>query len=104
MRFAPATVEVGVSGAGRPVIFIPGFACHGSVWDGTVDHLDGRAEAHVVTVAGFAGVPAVTDPSLANVHAELARYIVENQLESPVIIGHSLGGTMALWLAETVPG
>ena len=37
-------------------------------------------------------------------HDELASYIVDNELERPVIVGHSLGGTQALWLAETVPG
>lgn len=98
----PTTFTVEVSGTGRPVIFLPGFACSGSVWDDTVDHLNGRAQSHVVTFAGFAGVPPVAQPSLAGVHAELVRYIGE--LKSPVIIGHSLGGTMALWLAETVPG
>jgi N-formylmaleamate deformylase len=92
----PTTFIVEVSGSGRPVIFIPGLACSGSVWDSTVGHLNGRVQSHVVTFAGFAGVPPVAQPSLTNVYAELVRYIVDNALESPVIIGHSLGGAMAL--------
>ena len=99
---SPATFEVHVSGAGQPVLFIPGFACPGSVWDDTVAHLDTRVESHVITFAGFAGVPPVARPSLADMHAELVRYL--DGLERPVVVGHSLGGTMALWLAETVPG
>jgi len=38
------------------VIFIPGFACSGRVWDSTVAQLKGSAEAHMVTFARFAGL------------------------------------------------
>ena len=104
MAFAPTTFAVETSGTGHPVIFLPGFACSGHSWDSTVEHLGDTAQSHVVTLAGIAGVPPVTEPSLARVHAELASYIVDNELERPVIVGHSLGGTSALWLAENVPG
>jgi pimeloyl-ACP methyl ester carboxylesterase len=103
MPFTPTTFAVETSGTGRPVIFLPGFACGGREWDSTVEHLGGTAESHVVTLAGIAGVPPVAEPSLTAVHAELVRYVVGNELESPVIVGHSLGGTQALWLAESVP-
>jgi pimeloyl-ACP methyl ester carboxylesterase len=93
---------VETTGRGRPLIFIPGFACPGSFWDGTVAHLDGNVEAHVLTLAGVGGQPPIASPSLATVIDELARYIVHNDLVRPVIVGHSLGGTMALWLAETI--
>jgi pimeloyl-ACP methyl ester carboxylesterase len=33
----PTAFQVRVTGQGRPVIFIPGFTCPGSVWDATVD-------------------------------------------------------------------
>lgn len=104
MSFVPTTFVAEVVGAGRPVIFLSGFACSGQVWHGTVEHLAGRAESHVVTLAGVAGVPPVARPSLAGVHAELKRYVVENALVSPVVVGHSLGGMLALWLAETESG
>jgi len=104
MLFTPTTFAVDTSGAGRPVIFLPGFACGGREWNSTVEHLGDRAESHVVTLAGIAGVPPVAEPSLARVHAELVRYVVDNDLDSPVIVGHSLGGTQALWLAESIPG
>lgn len=98
----PPSFSVKTSGRGRPVIFIPGFACPGGVWDGTVAHLDGEVEAHVLTLAGTAGEPPMPSPSLATVRDEIERYIVAHELARPVIVGHSLGGTMALWLAETV--
>jgi pimeloyl-ACP methyl ester carboxylesterase len=99
--FIPTAFAVKVSGQGCPIIFLPGFACGGSVWDGTVAQLNGF-ESHVVTFAGIAGQPAVPAGSLAEVHAQLERYIVDNRLDRPIIVGHSLGGTMALWLGETL--
>ena len=104
MPFVPTTFAVETSGTGHPVIFLPGFACGGRSWDSTVEHLGDTAQSHVVTLAGIAGVPPVAEPSLARIHDELVRYIVDNELERPVIVGHSLGGTQALWLAESIPG
>jgi N-formylmaleamate deformylase len=37
------------------------------------------------------------------VHDQIVRYITTRGLVRRVIVGHSLGGMMALWLAETMP-
>ncbi|MEO8551783.1 MAG: alpha/beta hydrolase [Kofleriaceae bacterium] len=91
--------SVKVTGSGRPVVFIPGLASPGSVWDGTVAHLGGKVQAHVVTLAGFAGEPPIAAPFLPAVHDQLAAYL--HHLDHPIVVGHSLGGAMTLWLAET---
>ncbi len=101
--FTPTAFAVKVAGTGRPVILIPGLACGGDVWDGTVAHLGGKVQTHVVTLAGFAGQPAIPPPFLSTVHDQLVEYIKANKLVHPIVIGHSLGGVMALWLAETDP-
>ena len=100
--FKPRTFEARVSGEGRPVIFIPGLGCPGGMFDGTIAKLHG-VQAHVLTLAGFAGRPAVKPPLAASVRKELVRYIRANHLVKPIIVGHSLGGTIAYWLAETAP-
>jgi N-formylmaleamate deformylase len=100
---APRTFTVEVSGSGRPIVFIPGLGCPGSVWAETVKRTPG--EHHVVTVAGFAGTaPVTTRPLLEAIRAELAQYIRERKLDHPVLVGHSMGGFLALWLAATEPG
>ncbi|HEY0760514.1 MAG TPA: alpha/beta hydrolase [Acidisarcina sp.] len=95
---------VKVSGQGPAVILIPGLSSSGDTWNGTVDHLKGHYQCHVLNLAGFAGVPAWSDVDKGNfLHAvedELAVYIQSNKLVSPVIIGHSLGGTLTLEFAE----
>jgi pimeloyl-ACP methyl ester carboxylesterase len=99
----PTSFSVEVSGTGRPVIFIPGLTCDGHVWDDTVAHLGGKVQAHVLSLRGFAGAPPIDKELLPTVREELVTYIRENHLEKPIIVGHSLGGFMTYWVAETAP-
>ncbi|NVB82816.1 MAG: alpha/beta hydrolase [Kofleriaceae bacterium] len=101
--FKPTSFTVEVHGEGRPIIFIPGLGCPGDVFDDIVDHLGDRYESHVLTLAGFAGVPAIRPPLAAKVRHEIIRYIRSNKLEAPIIVGHSMGGFIAYWLAVTAP-
>jgi len=100
----PAPFGVAVSGSGSPMILIPGLASGGNVWDGAVAHFKDRYQCHVLTLAGFGGQAPVDGPFLAKVRDGIVNYIHEQKLDHPVIIGHSLGGMMAFWVAETAPG
>ena len=102
---APSAFEVKVSGTGAPVILIPGLASSGEVWDGTVAHYcgSGKHQCHVLTLAGFAGVPAIEGPLLPAVEQQLSDYIVAKKFKNPVVIGHSLGGFIGLKLAADHP-
>jgi len=95
--------HVDIVGKGKPMILIPGFASSGHTWDSTVARYKDRYECHVLTLAGFAGEPRIEAPFLETVRKDLAAYIRKNKMDKPVIVGHSLGGFMALWLAETEP-
>jgi N-formylmaleamate deformylase len=99
----PAAFSVKVSGEGDPVILIPGLACSGEVWASVVSHLKGSHQCHVLTLAGFAGRPAIAPPFLETVRRELAKYIREKKLRKPVVIGHSLGGFLAFWIGAKEP-
>lgn len=98
----PTSFTVEVHGQGRPVILIPGLGCPGAIWDDTVKHL-ANAQTHVLTLAGYAGTPPIDAPLSTTVRGELAAYIREHKLDHPVIIGHSLGGFIAYWLAASEP-
>jgi len=95
--------QVRVAGHGQPMILIPGLDSGGETWDTTVAHYQDRFECHVLTVAGFAGVPRVPAPILDRVRDGLADYIRKNNLKKPIIIGHSLGGFLALAFAVKYP-
>lgn len=99
----PFTVEV--SGHGPSMILIPGLACPGDVWDSTVAQFSDRFECHVVSISGFGGTPARDGdgPLLESVREGLAGYIRDKNLTQPAIVGHSLGGFVALDLASHHP-
>jgi pimeloyl-ACP methyl ester carboxylesterase len=99
----PPSFHVEITGHGKPMILIPGFASSGKTWDSTVGHYKDQYECHVLTLAGFAGEPRIEAPFLETVRKDLAAYIRENKMNKPVIVGHSLGGVLALWLAEQEP-
>ena len=95
--------RVKVTGHGRPMILIPGLSSSGEVWDTTVARYKDRYECHVLTLAGFAGVPRVPAPMLDKVRDGIVEYARVHHLVKPVIVGHSLGGTLALDLAARYP-
>lgn len=96
--------EVKVTGKGNPIILIPGYSCSGDVWNETVDHLKNKYELHVLTLAGFAGVKPIEDEEiLTSVRNQIIRYVKDKKLNKPILIGHSLGAFMTLWVQSTEP-
>lgn len=99
------SVEVtGVEDA-RNVLLIPGLSSPGDVWDSTVDDLKDRYRFHVVSLPGFAGsAPVETDePFIEAMAKSIVDYIKSNNIENPVLAGHSLGGFLALYIGAEHP-
>ena len=104
--FSSTRMSVQVRGTGNDVILIPGLTNGRSLWDGTVKAVPGY-RYHLVQVAGFAGEPARGNASgkvVASVANEIARYISEAKLREPALIGHSMGGVVAMMVAARFPG
>ncbi|WP_206602080.1 alpha/beta fold hydrolase [Roseateles puraquae] len=105
-----ATVEfrdlkVEVVGTGRPVLMIPGLNSAASTWTETCAALQPQVQCHIVQLPGFAGAPAVqTDAFLDGMRDRLLAYLDDRQLQQPVVMGHSLGGALALKMAAEKPG
>jgi N-formylmaleamate deformylase len=103
--FSPKRFSVVVKGSGPDVILIPGLTASRDVWTGTVAAVPGY-RYHLVQVAGFAGEPARGNASgnvVAPVAEEIAHYIRARGLKRPAIVGHSMGGTVALMVAARHP-
>lgn len=99
-------ISVTVEGTGPDVILIPGLASSREVWAGLASTLRQQHRLHLVQVAGFAGspaVPAVDGRVAAPVAEAVAGYIRSQRLEAPAVIGHSLGGEVALMLGARHP-
>jgi pimeloyl-ACP methyl ester carboxylesterase len=100
---APTAFTVEVTGQGKPIILIPGMASSGEVWKATVARYCGRFQCHVLTLAGFAGVPPIGTPLLPSTAKQVVEYIDARHLDRPALVGHSLGGFLALRIAADDP-
>ncbi len=91
------TLRVEKYGAGNPaMIFIPGLSCGSWVWDSAVRKYSGTHTVYVLTLAGFDGLPAPTGPALDSADASLLQLITSAKIDRPILVGHSLGGLLAL--------
>lgn len=96
--------EVKVTGTGKPIILIPGYSCSGEVWKETVAHLKNKYQLHVLTLAGFATAKPIADEEILKaVHDQIIQYVKVQKLQKPMLIGHSLGAFMTLWLQSSEP-
>lgn len=96
--------EVHKTGQGeQAMIFIPGFACSGEVWNETIAKFEKEYTCYSLTMAGFAGVKPQINSSFNNWATSIADFIKDNNIDKPIIVGHSMGGGLALAIASDYP-
>jgi pimeloyl-ACP methyl ester carboxylesterase len=90
---------------GRPLILIPGLQGGPWVWQQTIAQLQKNHVVYAVTLAGFDGMPAPVDGGnlFDRADASLLQLIEQHKIDKPVLVGHSLGGTLALRFAGEHP-
>ena len=101
---APARLPLDVArrGAGPPVVLLHGFAAHRFTYRFWADDLARTHELHLVDLVGFGAAPAPPKRSGYGPleQAEVVvRYLRERDLCGATLIGHSLGGGVALLVA-----
>jgi pimeloyl-ACP methyl ester carboxylesterase len=88
---------------GRPLVLVPGLASGAWAWQDMVREFSREHVVYVVTLPGFDGRPAVAGNALDAARKSLLELIGTRRLEKPVLVGHSLGGILALAVAEEQP-
>jgi pimeloyl-ACP methyl ester carboxylesterase len=102
---SPPRIHVVVRGSGPDVVLIHGLSASRGVWNSTVAAMPGY-RFHMVQILGFAGTAAggnARGKVAAGVAEEIARYIAAHRLGRPAIVGHSMGGSIALMLGARYP-
>lgn len=92
-----------IVGTGPDLVFIPGLASARATWKAAAERLKAHYRLHLIQVAGFAGEPVRGNASgevLAPTAEAIDAYLVAQHLTPATLVGHSLGGTMLLYLAE----
>lgn len=100
--FRSDRITVTTRGRGADILLIPGLASTAEVWNGVASRLAGTHRLHLVSLHGFGHLPAAANARgsvMAAVAGEVRRYIAEQDLQRPALIGHSMGGQLALRVA-----
>lgn len=91
----------------QAVIFIPALFCGSWQWNREIDSLASRYDVYALTLPGFDGrsFAAAGDTASPNLMqhaaADISRLIQGRRLAHPIIVGHSLGGTLAVLFGAT---
>ncbi|MCG2614161.1 alpha/beta hydrolase [Terrimonas sp. NA20] len=90
-----------VTGSGKPVILIHGFGETGEVWNEQAAFLSGSYRIIIPDLPGSGRSEAVEDMSMENLAEAVHAIIHEEDIHACPVIGHSMGGYVALALAES---
>ena len=88
---------------GAPLILIPGLASGPWVFQESIRRFGQEHVMYVLTLPGFDGRPAREGKGMAAAQDSVRELIEARKLKQPVLIGHSLGATIALGLAAAHP-
>lgn len=100
-------ISITAIGRGSPVVLIPGLSSPRQVWAAIAPQIASGDRVLLVQVNGFAGddpgeslKPGLLDGVVADLHG----YLTARKLGRAAVIGHSMGGLLALMLARAHPG
>jgi len=99
--FKSDRIAVTTEGSGPDVVLVHGLASSPRVWKGMTERVPGF-RYHLVRIAGMGGAEPQGNAQgavIAPVAEEIARYIREEKLKQPAVIGHSMGGTIGMMVA-----
>ena len=99
-------LQITRSGLGRDFIFIPGLNSSAEVFSEVCAEINLEIRCHLLQLPGFAGLPPVEniqDGFMQPMRDQIISYIDAHNLEQSIIVGHSLGGVLALMLTEQSP-
>ncbi|MBA2498797.1 MAG: alpha/beta hydrolase [Chitinophagaceae bacterium] len=93
-------------GSGKPVVFIHGFGEDHSIWQNQIAHFKNQYQLIIPDLPGSGTSELVNDMSIEGM-ADIVKNIADDAIQTPnekiIIIGHSMGGYIALAFAEKYP-
>lgn len=91
-------------GEGEPVVLIHGFPLDHSIWEETIGFLQHNCQLIIPDVRGFGHSSTLASPySMEDMASDLAGLLDHQGLEKATLIGHSMGGYIALAFARLYP-
>ncbi|MFI2743330.1 alpha/beta fold hydrolase [Zhouia sp. PK063] len=85
------------------VVFIHYFGGEAESWKWTDLYLADAINSHFLSLPGFGSTPSFVEPSLHKMAGYVLDYIEQHELDNVVLVGHSMGGKIALLTASIAP-
>ncbi|HET9028542.1 MAG TPA: alpha/beta hydrolase [Candidatus Aquilonibacter sp.] len=103
--FQSGTLHVDRYGhGGTALVFVPGLGCCPWSWAEQIARFSKNNTVYAVTLAGFDGTPFTPQSDLtATFENDFWGMLASQHIDKPIVVGHSLGGTLAFALAESHP-
>ena len=99
------TLSYSSEGQGKTLVFIHGFCETTEIWHYFKNYFTRGYQVICVDLPGFGGSKGIgNETSIENFAAHLHITLKSIGVENPILIGHSLGGYVALAYAEMYPG
>jgi pimeloyl-ACP methyl ester carboxylesterase len=99
------TISWREEGSGLPVLLLHGFAEDRTVWDEIVPLLSNRCRVLAPDLPGSGRSDLLPgEPSIDALADSIRAFVDALQIEQSVLVGHSMGGYVALAFAEKYPG
>ncbi len=99
----PEPIKIETIGKGKPIFYLPGFTVPGSIWKETTENITLNRKSYLISYAGFNGNKPIEMPWYNNIKSSIIKYIKDNNLNDIVIIGHSMGGNLAVDVVSELP-
>lgn len=105
LTFNGSTIYYRVIGEGMPVILLHGFGEDGTIWDSQVSHLKNKYQLVVPDIPGSGKSSLLTTnkPGMEDYACCVKAILDQENISKSVLIGHSMGGYIALAFAEKFP-
>ncbi len=92
-------------GNGHPLVLIHGFCETHEIWDRFADSLSDTFRVLLPDLPGFGNSPLAPTPfTIQDIGSAMLGWLDELHLDRPVVIGHSLGGYVAMAMVDVQPG
>lgn len=96
-------IHIETIGEGKPILYLPGFTTPGLIWKETIQNINLERESHLISYAGFNGNVPIEMPWYDSIKKSIIKYLNDKELNEVIIIGHSMGGNLAVDIAAELP-
>ena len=85
------------------MVLIHGLGANASIWDDVLPYLRGTFKVWTYELHGHGTTRPMPDPTIAKEAAALGQFLVDNDIPRPVLVGHGMGGLIAMRFALDNP-